>query len=477
MTPEQRYALAMRQQQIAMGNPLAGQTFDPGSPLVGQMLDPGNPMQGGMPQQGAAGGGPAPNALPDRPQLTEEQIRAQNESFSGLENAIDSQRSYADMLRGTPSAELQRVGPSNIAVSNIWDGLEVGFNRALGGYMAGKANKKDAELDEKRTEQALSKAKAAEANAAYEDSIRRNELLYGRSRHDVADEQYAEEVRREDARLAAAAERESMLDRERLGARNIETRTIPGVGEPIETLVDSFGRRTYAKGPLAGQPVEPNTVDYNTYVDNMRQQAALDADATDDQVTDAAKQIDTDLIKYGKDLQKSNLPAVLNSIDEVDTLLSKLPGIQIDEETGEILNPDKVDVPGTGYAQNIPLAGGVAQLLSGEGEEGTQLRAARQKVKSEILKLMSGAAVTLPEQIRNDIATAMDWANNDEDFLRTWPAIKRSIQAAKDNYDAAYSPMVTEIYDRRQRGDRLTSEEYIREQREIERLKKELEED
>ena len=83
--------------------------------------------------------------------IAPKQYRALSNDTSATEAKIKNQMDYADSLRGTKSAGPRQLG--NVVVNNPWEGLEVGFNRALGGYLAGKANKKldalDAEKDEK----------------------------------------------------------------------------------------------------------------------------------------------------------------------------------------------------------------------------------------------------------------------------------------------------------------------------------------
>ena len=440
-------------------------------------------------------------------QMTPERAEAMNPDLTAAENNVERQRAMADTMRGGVDTKGKEVGPLDVYMGPNWGEIAADFGLKVGsGLMDRQANKADKEVGKKRQEAVLEKAMYDEQQRQWQRQEDMRLEGKGDTRYEIESAERAEEARREQARLDSDAayqqrqedrqgrvDEEARTERERMAARDaardtatqearsLETVTIPGVGEPIETLVDAKGNRTYAKGENAGKPVEVNTVDWNTYTDNQRLQMAAEAAATDDQISDVADQIDTDLIKYGKDLQKSNLPATLNSVEEVDKLLAKIEGLQMDPETGEYLNAEKVDVPGTGGFQNLAYVGGAAQWLSGEGAEGSQFRAARQKVKSEILKLMSGAAVTLPEQVRNDIATAMEFWSNDEEFLKTWPAIKRSVYAAKDNYDAAYSPLVTDVYNRRQAGERLTSKDYLREQRaaddELAQLRKLLEEE
>lgn len=127
MTPA-AYAEELRKRQMM----LRGQT--PQAPKMSPEKQP----QMSMPPSNAYG-------------LTPEQMSAIGNDTSAKEAQIRSQMEYANALRGTKSAGPRSVG--NVVVNNPWEGLEVGFNRALGGYLAGKADKKldslDAEKDKK----------------------------------------------------------------------------------------------------------------------------------------------------------------------------------------------------------------------------------------------------------------------------------------------------------------------------------------
>ena len=405
---------------------------------------------------------------PQAPQMPPERAMSAFENpdlaidVTGREREIERARKLAQGLRGTQMGmEGKTVGPLGVYHGpNIGEIIGGAAQRIGGGLMDRSTNKREAEVE------ALRKAKAqAEADAAAE--ARRYDI----GRDIKSDEQYdarlaAEAAQREaDAAWRQRAEERAMREEERQkakdklkeGERTPETMIIPGEEEPFRALVDSAGRVTFASGERAGEEVPSNAVDYNTWVDNQRQQQALEDRIAKGDLDGAAEQLDTDLIKYGKDLQKSNLPATLKAVEELDTLIAGIEGIEIDPETGRYLNAGEVEVPGTGGLQNTTILGGIIT----QGAEANQIRAARQKVKSEILKIQSGAAVTLPEQLRNDISTAMEWSSTDEDFLTTWPAIRSQLYAVKDNYDAAYSPDVVDIYNRRQAGERLTSRQYL----------------
>jgi len=73
-------------------------------------------------------------------------------SVEGQQGAIDNQMAYANMLRGRSAPQGREVGPSGIYMGpNIGETLAHAGEQALGGYLAGKANKKQAGLDKTRS--------------------------------------------------------------------------------------------------------------------------------------------------------------------------------------------------------------------------------------------------------------------------------------------------------------------------------------
>ena len=135
MTPEE-YAKALRQRQMMLQG---------GTPQAPQMSP--NPQPG--PQM-------SPNREPTREERLGALIRRGNIDTTAADNELKRQAAYANSLMATKSAGPRQLG--NVVVNNPWEGLEVGFNRALGGYLAGKAREKDEAMQAKRDD-------AAEANA------------------------------------------------------------------------------------------------------------------------------------------------------------------------------------------------------------------------------------------------------------------------------------------------------------------------
>lgn len=130
-----------------------------------QMLKGQQPMppQGMTPTQA----GPAAQMSPVKQQalgnaptnpygLSPEKMAAMSNDTTAEEAKIKSQMDYANSLRETKSAGPRQLG--NVVVNNPWEGLEVGFNRALGGYLSGKADKKLDALDEQNDAKAAALA-------------------------------------------------------------------------------------------------------------------------------------------------------------------------------------------------------------------------------------------------------------------------------------------------------------------------------
>jgi hypothetical protein len=173
------------------------------------------------------------------------------------------------------------------------------------------------------------------------------------------------------------------------------------------------------------------------------------------------RELEGDLKSYSKEFQKTNIPRVEESVKAVDRLLSALP---VDKKTGKLEN-----IPGVGYLANIPYAGGAFTLAEDAitpNKEGVptaaQIRAARQEVFNQLIKLQSGAAVTLPEMLRNQIALGSEVWSSEGDFLAMWPLIKKGIEQTRLNYERGYGPEVVDIYNRRSAGEDLKVKDYLR---------------
>ncbi len=160
--------------------------------------------------------------------LTPAQQRARYADPDAGRGALKSQRAFANMLRGSKLPELKKVGPSGISVMNKWEGLETMFNRIAGGYLSGKADKKEAALDENR-------ATLRQALAAKE------EAEFGMERGDVALEQ-ALAGRKQDYTEGAEGrgDRARILDQANF-LTNIDEKA--GVGQDLAYLKAGLGER------------------------------------------------------------------------------------------------------------------------------------------------------------------------------------------------------------------------------------------
>jgi hypothetical protein len=165
MTPEERMmAMLMQRQKDPYGITTQGQVQK-----ELEQLDPRNlEAAGGMSM-------PPPPDLSSSPE--QDALSRMTRSTGGMESRLKSQQAYADSLRATPGAKLQRVGPSNIAVANPWEGLEVGFNRALGGYLSSKLGDDYDAVDAAKTDK-------ARATAEYEASLLKDERAYTTGQND-----------------------------------------------------------------------------------------------------------------------------------------------------------------------------------------------------------------------------------------------------------------------------------------------------
>lgn len=88
-------------------------------------------------------------------------------SIEGRQRISDSQRKYAQSLRGGAAPKGMTAGPLNVYYGpNIGESLGYAGKQLMGGYMEGQANKKDASIDESRQlEKALALKKVDEQQA------------------------------------------------------------------------------------------------------------------------------------------------------------------------------------------------------------------------------------------------------------------------------------------------------------------------
>ena len=123
------------------------------------MLQGGTPQAPQMSPNPQAGPQMSPNREPTREERLGALIRRGNIDTTAADNELKRQKAYANSLMATKSAGPRQLG--NVVVNNPWEGLEVGFNRAMGGYLAGKAREKDEAMQAKRDDAAEARAELA----------------------------------------------------------------------------------------------------------------------------------------------------------------------------------------------------------------------------------------------------------------------------------------------------------------------------
>lgn len=103
-------------------------------------------------------------------------------SFTGAENRIKSQRAMANMLRGKEAPKGKTVGPYDLYMGPNWgESLAYAGEQALGGYLAGKANRDDIALDEEK-----GRVLAATLAAEDEEKARKAALEQAKLDHTIA---------------------------------------------------------------------------------------------------------------------------------------------------------------------------------------------------------------------------------------------------------------------------------------------------
>lgn len=117
--------------------------------------------------------------------LTPEQKAALAYDPAQDQQALARQQQFANMLRSSKTPGVKQVG--NIAAVNLWEGAASAFDKALGGYLAGKANKESERIGgltqakneavQAQEEYKLAEARALEENRRQADMNFQRELL------------------------------------------------------------------------------------------------------------------------------------------------------------------------------------------------------------------------------------------------------------------------------------------------------------
>jgi len=176
-------------------------------------------------------------------------------SFAGEDNRIKSQRAMANMLRGKEAPKGKTVGPYDLYMGPNWgESLAYAGEQALGGYMAGKANRDDIALDE---EKGLVKA----ATLAAEDEEKARQAAFEQAKLD-------QKTTNDAAQLAVSRGNLGVNQNRLFLDRNKQTFTqgvmTPGFmqpidpegGDPVPVLRDASGI-TWNVDPATDKPTTP----------------------------------------------------------------------------------------------------------------------------------------------------------------------------------------------------------------------------
>lgn len=131
-------------------------------------------------------------------------------------------------------------------------------------------------------------------------------------------------------------------------------------------------------------------------------------------------------------------------LDDVTNLYSSVR--TLNDRLTNYAGQGKKDVPGIGYGTDLSLLG---FDVSGPflGSEGRENRAMVKSVANELLRLASGAAVTVNEAQRKQLELMASGQYNDQDFLNAWRnTIVPKMNEALGNVSGGFSPDVKQRY-------------------------------
>lgn len=396
MNDEERLRLRLQQIMAGMQNPYQSTPITMESQVEAQLqhLDPSN--------------------MPRMSTWREDNAARAARSTAGERAALEQQMQYANMLRGTPSAQGKRVGPSNIYVENPWEGAEVGLNRALGGYLAGKANRRAAELDETDSD-------TLEAQGVMED------------------------IRTEEDRGYKTAEREAgqAFDAEQKGLDRALEKELANLRISATTAENS-----------ARSTNEPKRFVHPTSGDERY----LSWDKKASKWWDAMSQryLDPDEIKGWTEEEAMNEnqreASVAKFVERNGDLLQLIHDIEAADATFSKMNPDgDDDMSFNWFTKQTGFAGDVFRQIADMGVDGNptaEAYSSAQTVFNAISRMRAGLSQTVNEIERIRDETGQNFAVSPDVMIHYWDELKDKVYADLRRAEDTMSPRTMQALNR-----------------------------
>jgi len=399
-------------------------------------------------------------------------------SFTGEENRIKSQRAMANMLRGKEAPKGKTVGPYDLYMGPNWgESLAYAGEQALGGYMAGKANRDDIALDEER---GLAKAaelarqdeiedrgfnlKLDEYNRGIYESDR--DFKYQRGRDNTEDGQWVDEY------ALNLAELEPQPYRDLDGVHRYITR-MPDPNDKRKVInldengnvvdikgweqINPYGRGSYTSSTIKNPTTwidDAGNVKY-TY---MMGDTEYDRDTNEPMkagwITDGGFR-KTKLMSEGK--ISDELEALGKrfgpTLDMMDRVERADEAAFSDPETGEYIGPEEGETRFSWLTKQRNTLGGASRLmndvLSGNADEGVKFATAMDLVNA-VMRARVGLSQTVTEQANIFLEAGMDIMSKPEVFEAWWRNMDDAIHRDMRMIEATTSPLILELYARNQ---------------------------
>jgi len=177
-----------------------------------------------------------------------------------------------------------------------------------------------------------------------------------------------------------------------------------------------------------------NQAHQNAYTNQWRQQQAAEAQARRDQANAEAKDKATSTGATNLSKRLEDLTNIYSSVKQLNDRLTTYAA------------KGQSSIPGVGYGSDVSLLG---MDLSGPflGEEGRENRAMVKSVANELLRLASGAAVTVNEAQRKQLELMASGQYSEADFANAWRnTIVPKTNEALSNVAGGFSADVKQRY-------------------------------